>query len=80
MQRNPLLITDRLRTRSDLYHALSAIHPTPDAPVPTNLDAMADLIRECGITHVVCADWELPPSDTQSIAHTFEDLGVHFSR
>lgn len=80
MHHNPILITSHLTSRNDLYRAIADASAAPGAPTPPNLDAMADAIRESGITRVICADWKLSAEDTSRVLEVFDDWGVTLSR
>ncbi|MEJ4099307.1 hypothetical protein V5S96_02875 [Corynebacterium mastitidis] len=80
MPNNPLLITSRLASRQDLYRALACCLLPRHRPAPTNLDAMADLLREARIRTVICAQWELPTEDGCVVRAVLGDLGITLQR
>lgn len=53
---------------------------SPDArPVPHNLDALADLLRETRVTRVVVTDWEIPEASIGGLLEVLADDGVALS-
>lgn len=64
----------------------SAPEPTanagsPDArPVPRNLDALADLLRETRVKRVVVTDWGMPEASIGGLLEVLADEGVELSR
>lgn len=54
---------------------------SPDArPVPRNLDALADLLRETRVKRVVVADWGMPEASIGGLLEVLADEGVELSR
>lgn len=55
---------------------------SPDAasanarPVPRNLDALADLLRETRVTRVVVTDWRVPGASIGGLLEVLADEGV----
>ncbi|MGD7002851.1 hypothetical protein [Corynebacterium halotolerans] len=80
MLHNPVLITGQLRSRADLYRALAANTYGSHRPAPTNLDGMADLLREYHVEKVLCAGWGLTEEDTSAVLTVFADLGITLHR
>lgn len=80
MLNNPILITSQLHTRDDLYRALAANTYAGRRPAPTNLDGMADLLREYRVQKIYCAGWGLTDQDTREVAMVFNDLGITLQR
>lgn len=80
MLNNPILITSQLRSRTDLYRALAANTYAAHRPAPTNLDGMADLLREYRVRKIYCAGWELDTQDTQAVTEIFHNLGITLQR
>lgn len=74
--RNPIIITTPVREPRDLYDALARATYRAGRPAPRNLDGMADLIREFGVSRVLCAHWRLPDSDDARVRAVLADLGV----
>ena len=54
---------------------------SPDArPVPRNLDALADLLRETRVTRVVVTDWGMPEASIGGLLEVLADEGIVLSR
>lgn len=49
---------------------------TPARPVPRNLDALADLLRETRAERVVVMDWRVPQDLADRLFHVFTCEGV----
>ena len=61
--------------------AVSADGASPDArPVPRNLDALADLLRETRVKRVVVTDWGMPEASIGGLLEVLADEGVELSR
>ena len=75
---NPIFVTRTVRSLEDLGRAVlaAAYGPSDDRPVPTNLDALADLLRETGARRVVVADWRVEGSSSSKLRAVFEGEGV----
>ncbi|KQB85126.1 hypothetical protein [Corynebacterium oculi] len=80
MTHNPLLITCPLTSRHDLYQALGCCLCQADRPAPTNLDGMADLLREAQVRTIICAQWALPAGDSRAVQEVLRDLGITLQR
>lgn len=80
MLSNPVLITQPLCSRAELFRALAANTYASDRPAPKNLDAMADLLREFRVQKIICANWQLPSGETSDLLRVFKDLGVSLQR
>lgn len=53
---------------------------SPDArPVPRNLDALADLLRETRVKRVVVTDWGMPEASIGGLLEVLADEGVELS-
>ncbi|AKK11562.1 hypothetical protein [Corynebacterium uterequi] len=85
--RTPVLLTCRIRTAQDFYSALASAVRAPKrtsgpeaAPVPTNLDGLADLIKEAQITKIICSDTKLPEQDSLAVRRVLADLDVTLVR
>ncbi|MBC3185136.1 hypothetical protein H7347_00820 [Corynebacterium sp. zg-331] len=76
MPHAPLLITRPLASRHDLYQALARCLFRGERSAPTNLDAMADLLRETQVRTIVCAQWDLPTADDRAVREVLGDLGI----
>ncbi|MCG7296599.1 hypothetical protein MHJ86_06970 [Corynebacterium afermentans] len=54
---------------------------SPDArPVPRNLDALADLLRETRVKRVVVTDWGMPEASIGGLLEVLADEGIELSR
>lgn len=77
---NPIFLANPVHTLEDLARGiLTAAYGPKDAtdrPVPTNLDALADLLRETQVKRVVVASWRVEGSSTSKMRAVFEDEGV----
>ena len=75
---NPIFVTRAVRSLEDLGRAVlsAAYGRDDDRPVPTNLDALADLLRETGVGRVVVADWRVEGSSSSGLRAVFEGEGV----
>jgi len=49
-------------------------------PVPRNLDALADLLRETRVTRVVVTDWGMPEASIGGLLEVLADEDVELSR
>lgn len=78
--RNPVLLTAPVSTIPELARAISVAVFGLDRPAPTNLDGLADLLREARVAKVVACDWRLDARDSQRVAAVFRDNGVRLSR
>lgn len=78
--RNPILITTPVASVADLSRAISAAVFGPARPAPTNLDGLADLLRESRVTRVIVSDWLLDPAATRSVLEVFGDNSVELVR
>ncbi|WP_018341213.1 hypothetical protein [Corynebacterium caspium] len=75
-----ILITGPLNTSEDVTKAVaSAVYP-PNRRLPRTLDGLADVIREYGITTIVCAAWHLPARQSQLVLAVLQDNGVSLIR
>ena len=45
-------------------------------PVPRNLDALTDLLRETGVKRVVVTDWGMPEASIGRVLEVLADEGV----
>lgn len=75
---NPIFVTRTVRSLEDLARAVlaAAYGRADDRPVPTNLDALADLLRETGVGRVVVVDWKVEGSSSSKLRAVFEEEGV----
>lgn len=49
---------------------------TPARPVPRNLDALADLLRETRVDRIIVTDWRVPRDLGDQLLHVFTCEGV----
>lgn len=49
-------------------------------PIPRNLDALADLLRETHVKRVVAWDWRAPDELTGKLLNVFANEGVELAR
>lgn len=80
MTHTPLLLTCPLTTRRDLYQALGCCLCQEGRPAPTNLDGMADLLREARVRTIISAQWNLPEEDDRAVRAVLQDLGIALQR
>lgn len=60
--------------------AASPAPASPDArPVPRNLDALADLLRETRVKRVVVTDWGMPEASIGGLLEVLADEGVELA-
>ncbi|SES31257.1 hypothetical protein [Corynebacterium cystitidis] len=77
---NPVLVTSPVRSRDDLYTALANVLYPACRPAPTNLDGLADMLRESRVRRVIASHWELNDDDTRQLSRVFKDMGVELMR
>lgn len=65
---------------SQLFTALSRAVFGDGLAAPTNLDGLADLLRESGCKQVVVGDWRLPADESAKVAAVLADVGVRLYR
>ena len=49
-------------------------------PVPHNLDALADLLRETDVNHLVVMNWRMPEELTSKLLHVFANEHIQLTR
>ena len=60
---------------------IATVYGAADArPVPRNLDALADLLRETRVKRVVVTDWGIPEASIGGLLEVLADEGVELSR
>lgn len=81
-----VFVTRPVRSIEDLGVAIiAAVYgagaaASPDArPVPRNLDALADLLRETRVKRVVVTDWAMPEASIDGLLEVLADEGVALS-
>lgn len=81
---HPVFVTRPVRSVEDLGAAIIAAsygHAAPETrPVPRNLDALADLLRETQVRRVVVTDWQVPEASIGGLLDVFADAGVELAR
>ena len=77
-----VFLTRPVRSIEDLGAAIiAAVYGAADSrPVPRNLDALADLLRETRVKRVVVTDWEIPEASIGGLLEVLADEGVELSR
>ena len=75
----PILLTCPLHSREDLFAALSDIEPGKHQ-TPTNLDGLADFLREVNAFRSIVSDWRIDTEETARIVQVLKDLGVGLVR
>ncbi len=75
----PILLTSPLHRREDFFTALSEIEPGKYQQ-PTNLDGMADFLREVRASRIIVSDWRIDDEDTARITQVLTDLGIGLVR
>lgn len=76
---SPVLLTLEISTREEFFAALASALRLPKQvhrPAPTNLDGMADLLKEAKVKKVISSNCQLPAADLAAIRSVFDDLGV----
>ena len=59
-----------------VYDSREVEENTPTRPVPRNLDALADLLRETRVDRVIVTDWRVPRDLGDQLLHVFTCEGV----
>ena len=77
MQR--ILITEHIRTRADLFHALGRTRGCEDCG-PRNLDDLADFLREQRTSVIIASHMEIADAELEGVATVLEDQGVKLVR
>lgn len=81
---HPVFVTRPVRSVEDLGAAIIAAaygHAAPETrPVPRNLDALADLLRETQVRRVVVTDWQVPEASIGELLDVFADASVELAR
>lgn len=79
LDRSHILITASVRSRQEFFDEIAAaLYPAAHGkrPAPTNLDGLADILKEFAVTRIICADTVLPPEDDEALRRVFAALGV----
>ncbi|WP_018296038.1 hypothetical protein [Corynebacterium lubricantis] len=77
---NPILLTGEIDTLQDLYTGIADVVYSTERPAPTNLDGLADMLRESHVRKVITSHWSLDDDDSRKVGQVFKDLGVHLVR
>lgn len=81
---HPVFVTHPVRSVEDLGAAIITAaygRAAPETrPVPRNLDALADLLRETQVRRVVVTDWRVPEASIGGLLDVFADTGVELAR
>ena len=81
---HPVFVTRPVRSVEDLGAAIITAaygRAAPETrPVPRNLDALADLLRETQVRRVVVTDWRVPEASIGGLLDVFADTGVELAR
>lgn len=73
---NPILITTEVETVQDFCNALAGLIYPADRPAPTNLDGLADMLKETHVRKVITSHWSLDQEESAKVGQVFKDLGV----
>lgn len=79
----PILLTCTVNERSELFDCLGSIarhRSRTDRPAPSNLDGLADLLREERITKIIASDWRMADTETTAVVGVLDDLGITLVR
>ena len=81
---HPVFVTHPVRSVEDLGAAIITAaygRAAPETrPVPRNLDALADLLRETQVRRVVVTDWRVPEASIGGLLDVLADAGVELAR
>lgn len=80
---HPVFVTRPVRSVEDLGAAIIVAAygcaAAETRPVPRNLDALADLLRETQVRRVVVTDWRVPEASIGGLLDVFADTGVELT-
>lgn len=79
-RRRDVLVTEPVGSVRELNDAIAAQLYDASRPSPTNLDGLADMLREFRITRITCTFWMMTRADTRRTERVFDDLGVELVR
>lgn len=72
-----IVIRGRFRDRQDFFGLIGRAAWGPERPSPTNLDGLADLIRETRLERItVHGSWQVEQKTTSTLHRICADLGV----
>ena len=81
---HPVFVTRPVRSVEDLGAAIIVAAygraAVETRPVPRNLDALADLLRETQVRRVVVTDWGMPEASIGGLLEVLADEGIELSR
>lgn len=81
---HPVFVTRPVRSVEDLGAAIIVAAygcaAAETRPVPRNLDALADLLRETQVRRVVVTDWLVPEASIGGLLDVLADTGVELDR
>lgn len=74
---NTIVIARPVRSIEDLGAGiLDAVYASDARPVPRNLDALADLLRETQASRLVVSDWRVPEEQSKRLRQVLALEGV----
>lgn len=79
-RKRDILLTERVGTVRELCAAIAEQLYDATRPTPTNLDGLADVLKEFNVTRVTATFWMLSHRDTLRVEKMLGDLGVELVR
>lgn len=76
LRRTPIIITEPITSPQDLFRQVARAAWQTAHPTPTNLDGLADLLKEAEVDTILCAHWRMPRAEADRVQTVFDDLGV----
>ncbi|WP_087117726.1 hypothetical protein [Corynebacterium urinipleomorphum] len=74
---NAIVIARPVRSIEDLGDGIiDAVYASDERPVPRNLDALADLLRETQANRLVVSDWRVPEEQSERLRQVLAVEGV----
>lgn len=74
---NTIVIAHPVRSIEDLSAGIiDAVYASDERPVPRNLDALADLLRETQANRLVVSDWRVPKEQSERLRQVLALEGV----
>lgn len=74
---NTIVIARPVRSIEDLGAGiLDAVYASDERPVPRNLDALADLLRETRANRLVVSEWRVPEEQSKRLRQVLTLEGV----
>lgn len=78
---NTIVIARPVRSIEDLGAGIiDAVYASDERPVPRNLDALADLLRETQASRLVVSDWRVPEELTGKLLYVFAHESIRLLR